>query len=219
MEKRYLEHALITFSVLLGGELVPTQRLQSQIANTSVVAADSGIRHALPLALNPVLWVGDFDSTDNETKIRYNKVPTILFPSDKDMTDGELAVNFALEKGAERLILCGAFGGERTDHSLLHITMAISLAEKNIPSFLTSGIEEGWPLIPGDYIFNFPEGSSFSIIAFSKIEGLSISGAKWSLHNASLDFGSSWTLSNQVYESLSITLHSGTGILFIKPLL
>lgn len=210
---------MTTFTILLDGDLVPTRRLQSQIADTPVIAADSGIRYAKPLGLDPLLWVGDFDSTDKATKTRYNKVPTVLFPSDKDMTDGEIAINAALEKGASRLILCGAFGGERTDHALLHMTMAISLAEKNIPSLLTSGTEEGWPLIPGNYIFDFPERSGFSIIAFSLIEGLCINGAKWPLHNASLNFGSSWTLSNQVCGKLSVSLHSGRGILFTRPFL
>ncbi|RCK99962.1 MAG: thiamine pyrophosphokinase [Candidatus Tokpelaia sp. JSC189] len=210
---------MTTFTILLGGELVLTRRLQSQIADTPVIAADNGIRHAVPLGLDPILWIGDFDSTDNATKRCYNEVPTILFSSNKDMTDGELAVNAALKKGASRLILCGSFGGERTDHSLLHMTMAVSLAEKNIPSLLTSGLEEGWPLISGDYIFDFPEKSGFSIIAFSPIQGLSISGAKWPLHNASLDFGSSWTLSNQICGKLSVSLHYGKGILFTRPFL
>lgn len=210
---------MVTFTILLGGELVLTSRLISQIADTLVIAADSGIRHAKPLGLIPVLWVGDFDSTTGDTGKDYSSVPRIVFPHDKDMTDGELAINKALEMGAGSLILCGAFGGNRTDHALLHMTMATALAARNTPSMLTSGNEEGWPLLPGDHTFDLPDGSAFSIVAFSSIEGLSVYGAKWPLHNVRLNAGSSWTLSNKICGTLSVSLQFGKGILLVRPYL
>lgn len=58
------------------------------------------------------------------------------------MTDGELAFEEAYMRGADRVILCGAFGGQRTDHTLLHLTMATAQAAKGRNVLLSSGSEE-----------------------------------------------------------------------------
>ncbi|RCL01426.1 MAG: thiamine pyrophosphokinase [Candidatus Tokpelaia sp. JSC085] len=208
---------MTAFTILLGGTVVPTIRLKSQIANTIVIAADSGIRHAKLLELEPILWVGDFDSTSKNMKRNHRLIPKNLFPREKNMTDGEIAVHTAMKKGATRLVLCGAFGGEKTDHVFFHMTIAIALAERHIPVMLTSGSEEGWPLVAGHYTFDFPNKTAFSIVAFSSLESLSIHGAKWPLHSRSLDFGSSRTLSNTVSGKLSISLQSGKGLLLSRP--
>ena len=51
------------FSILLGGSLMPTDRLAQQTRGSRVIAADRGILHAETLGLAVELWVGDFDST------------------------------------------------------------------------------------------------------------------------------------------------------------
>ena len=50
------------FAILLGGQVMATDRLKRQLAGSRVIAADSGILHAPELGLDVELWVGDFDS-------------------------------------------------------------------------------------------------------------------------------------------------------------
>ncbi|HBQ32902.1 MAG TPA: thiamine diphosphokinase [Ochrobactrum anthropi] len=202
-----------TFVILLGGDLVVTYRLKRQIAGARILAADSGIRHAAALGVEPELWLGDFDSASAELRVQYGHVPQKRFPAAKDMTDGELAFEEAYMRGADRVILCGAFGGQRTDHTLLHLTMATAQAAKGRNVLLSSGSEEAWPLPPGDYVYDFPDGTPFSVINFSTIEGLSITNAEWPLDNVTLPFGSSWTVSNVVRGTLRVTASSGLAIL------
>lgn len=202
-----------TFVILLGGDLLVTDRLKRQIAGARILAADSGIRHAVALGLEPELWLGDFDSTSAELRDQYDHVPQKTFPSAKDMTDGELAVEEAYARGADRVILCGAFGGQRTDHTLLHLTMATAQAAKGRNLLLSSGTEEAWPVSPGNYVYDFPEGTPFSVINFSAVEGLSITNAEWPLDNVKLAFGSSWTVSNIVRGTLQVSVRSGLAIL------
>lgn len=64
-----------TFVILLGGDLVVTDRLKRQIAGARILAADSGIRHAAALSVEPELWLGDFDSTSAELRVQYGHVP------------------------------------------------------------------------------------------------------------------------------------------------
>lgn len=205
------------FLILLGGELVRTARLDSQIADSRVIAANSGIRHASTLGMTPELWVGDFDSTPAGFVERYAHVEQRSFSADKDMTDGELAVAAALERGATSLVLGGAFGGSRADHEFLHLALALRLAEAGTPTLLTSGAQEAQPLLPGSASFDYEDGTMFSVLAFSELSGLTEEGAKWPLDRVEVPFGSSLTLSNEVRGGLRISLERGRALLLAHP--
>jgi len=205
------------FVLLLGGTVHVTDRLLRLVAGARVLAADGGIAHAKPLGLEPELWLGDFDSTSPELDAEYAHVPRVAFPAEKDMTDGELALSEAYRLGATEVVLCGAFGGQRTDHTLLHLTMATRYAAEGRKLVLSSGYEEAHPLVAGSYDFDFADGTLFSIVAFSQLHGLFIHGARWPLENVELSFGSSLTVSNAVRGNLHVSLHSGKAILIAAP--
>lgn len=205
------------FLILLGGDLTVTPRLKQQIAGARVLAADSGMRHAAGLGVVPELWLGDFDSTDEALAGQYAHVERQVFPVAKNMTDGELALHEAYERGATEVILAGAFGGERTDHTFLHLSMAVAQTHKGRKFFLSSGHEEATPLNYGKTDFDLPEDTLFSILGFETLTGLSIFGAEWPLDDVTVPFGSSLTLSNRVKETLTVTLETGTAILVASP--
>ena len=62
--------------------------------------------------------LGDFDSLDEVP----DPAPRMKFPSEKNETDGELAVDRALDMGATKIVFYGG-GGKREDHFLgnLHL--------------------------------------------------------------------------------------------------
>jgi thiamine pyrophosphokinase len=205
--------AMSRFTILLGGDLTVTPRLRAQIAGTRTVAADSGLRHAAALGIVPELWIGDFDSTEPGWLDAYDGIERIVFDTDKDRTDGELAVEEALSRGASSLLLVGAFGGPRPDHAFLHLSMALALMDRGIWTLLTSGGQEGVPLPHETSGFDYPAGTMFSILAFSGLRGLTVEGAKWPLDCVVVPFGSSLTLSNVVTGNLSVSLGEGRALL------
>lgn len=205
------------FTILLGGDVFRTPRLDRQVADSRVIAADSGIRQASLLGLTPELWIGDFDSMPAEVDPRFASVPREVFPTDKDKTDGELAIAAALERGATSLVLAGAFGGPRADHAFLHLALALRLAEAGTEVLLTSGRQEGVPLLPGTASFDYADGTLFSVLAFSELSGLTELGAKWPLNSVEVPFGSSLTLSNEVRGALRISLGRGRALLLAHP--
>lgn len=207
------------FTILLGGDLVRTPELDAQVEGTRVIAADSGIRHAMLLGVTPELWVGDFDSVSEDMLAAHPDVKREVFPSEKDFTDGELAVTTALRLGATSLVLAGAFGGARADHAYLHLAQALRLEEEGTPVLLTSGAQEGKPLLVGDRQFDYADGTLFSILGFSDLSGLTVEGAKWPLDNVEVAFGSSLTISNEVRGRLRISLVKGRAILVIHRIL
>jgi thiamine pyrophosphokinase len=211
-----------TFTILLGGDLIRTPRLDRQVEGTRVIAADAGIGHARMLGLMPELWVGDFDSVPADLPADLAAVPRQVFPPEKDKTDGELAIAAALERGATSLVLAGAFGGKRADHAYLHLALSLRLAETGTKVLLTSGAQEGVPLLPGKAGFDYADGTLFSVLGFSDLSGLTVSGAKWPLDHVEVAFGSSLTISNEVKSEktggrLEIALGHGRALLLAHP--
>lgn len=204
-----------SFLILLGGDLVVTPRLAAQVAGARAIGADSGMRHARALGITPELWVGDFDSSGSELRIDYKHVERQQFPAEKDATDGELAVDEALRRGATSLIFVGGLGGQ-ADHVTAHLALLIRFAAKGIACFGTSGSEEAWPILPAQKFATAP-GMRFSIVPWSDLHGLDLSGVQWPLEKRNVPVGSTLTLSNIATGPVEMQVERGTGIVFIYP--
>lgn len=205
------------FTILLGGDLTPTDRLMAQIEGTRAIAADSGILHAPLLGLDVELWIGDFDSTPAEAQQRLKHVPRHVHPVEKDKTDGELAVDAAIERGAGSLVLAGGLGGQ-ADHALANIMLASRLTRLAVPSLLTTGKEEAYPLHPGTFEVETPPGSRLSIVPLTRLTALSLDGVRWPLDQRNVDAGSTLTLSNEtVAPRVRVSLDGGEALLLLYP--
>lgn len=204
------------FAILLGGDLVVTPRLTSQLRNARFIAADSGMMHAAALRIVPELWVGDFDSSGSELTIQYRDVPRESFPTEKDATDGAIAITEALARGATEILLLGGLGGQ-TDHTTGILGQGLQLARTGIRCLMTSGNEEAWPLMPGELLLDLPADTRLSFIPFSDVTGLDLDGVKWPLHKRDVQLGSTLTLSNVTTGPVTIRLQSGYGIAIAYP--
>lgn len=200
------------FTILLAGPVMITDRLRAQTRDTRVIAADGGIHHAQALGLTPELWVGDFDSAEPEDGRDFPAMTRQAYPTDKNATDGALAIEEALERGATRLVLVGAFGG-RTDHTFALLAHACALAKTGLDVLLTSGSEEGIPLSSTPRTFDYVDGTQFSVLAFTDLEGLTIGGARWPLDAITMAFGDTLTISNEVAGMLRADVQNGTALL------
>lgn len=205
------------FIILLGGPLTVYPRLLGQVQGARAIAADGGIRHAGPLGLTPEMWVGDFDSTDGELALQYAEIPRLEYPAEKALTDGELALQMALERGASEVVMVGALGGERADHAWAHVVQALALALAGRRVFLTSGAEEGYPLMPGRITLDLPKASMFSILGLDRLEGLTIQNARYPLDGFESPFGSSRTISNVAEGEVTFDLRAGRALVLARP--
>lgn len=205
------------FTILLAGDLAITDRLTAQVVGTRVIAADGGMRHAQALSVTPELWVGDFDSAPDALLDQWQGIERQPYPRAKNATDGEIAVDTALARGATALVIAGALGGERTDHAVMHLLLALSLTERGVPTLLTTGEEEAQALLGGTLQFDLPKGALFSILPFSALSGLTIEGARYPLDRAKIDAGSSRTVSNVAEGPVTITLQSGRAMVIARP--
>ena len=203
------------FTILLAGRMMPTSDLLEAVAGTRVIAADDGIRHARALDCRPELWVGDFDSRP-EAPDGMESVPRKTFPVDKDRTDGELAIDEAIARGADDLLLVGALGGPRSDHAFANLVLALRYASQGLAVALFDGHERGWPLGPVPRRFALTAGTQFSILKFGALQGLTIEGAKWPLDHVVVPAHSILTQSNEALGPVTIAVETGEAILLAQ---
>ena len=203
---------------MLGGALSVDARVRALVAESRVIAADGGMRHAAALSVTPEVWVGDFDSSESELIGRYPKIERRNFPPAKNLTDGALAVEEAIDRGAGRIVMAGALQGARTDHGLMNMLLAVRLAGEGTEIVLTSGEEEAYPLLAGEITVDMPEGALFSVLGFSALEGLSIDNAVYPLDDFALPFGVARAVSNKARGGpVRFALKSGVGIIILRP--
>ena len=88
-----------------------------------VIAADGGARHADGLGLAIDTWVGDGDSIapDLLDTLAERGVTIRRAAAAKDESDTELAVLAALASGPDEVVILGALGGVRFDHTLANV--------------------------------------------------------------------------------------------------
>lgn len=95
-----------------------------QIANNCdlLIAADGGVKYFFDTGLTPQVIIGDMDSIGSDTWKSKSGIEYIQYPANKDKSDAELAVEYALEHEYEQVILIAATGG-RLDHILGNVAL------------------------------------------------------------------------------------------------
>jgi thiamine pyrophosphokinase len=92
-----------------------------------VIAADGGLRKARAIGLEPAVVIGDGDSlgADVLAELRDSgaELEVQVHPVEKDESDTQLALLEAVRRGAERIVVLGALGGIRFDHSLANVLL------------------------------------------------------------------------------------------------
>jgi len=112
--------------IFCNGELKNSVRVKRAASNCDLlIAADGGARHLAGLGLQPGIIIGDMDSIANDMWKDKSGIVRIPYSPDKDMSDVELAVEYALEQGCQEIILVAAVGG-RLDHTLGNVALVAS---------------------------------------------------------------------------------------------
>jgi thiamine pyrophosphokinase len=179
-----------------------------------VVAADGGAAAAGGLGLTIDRWVGDADSigSDKLADLRSAGVVVDLRPVDKDATDGELAVEAALEAGATRLTLVGALGGSRLDHLLANLGL-LRLAVDAGASATVIDPEARVSLVigPGGIELDGRTGDLVSLLPIGeRAAGMQTTGLRYALAGADLLPGRTRGVSNvRTDPRATVSLRSG----------
>ena len=189
--------------IITGGQVdeffLSNHLLQEQY--TMIIAADRGLVIADRLNLPLDFIVGDFDSVSKAVLNKYRELSTPIqtFPTEKDKTDTQIAIELAIMHNASEIDIIGATGS-RLDHVLanihllmlpLQLKISACMIDPNNKIYLKN---ESFVLMKnkqfGDYV---------SLLPFSeKVHSLTLKGFKYSLNNITLTAGNSLGISNEI---------------------
>lgn len=204
--------------IVASGPIADYATLASRIAPADLVLlADGGIRHALALGLTPTHVFGDFDSASDDELATARRLgwPLTRLPREKDKTDTELAVDYALEHGATDLLIIGALGG-RLDHSLANLMLLPNLAQKGVRASIIDDRNQAWALIgPGTAKVAGGAAKYLSVVPLSaQIHGVTLRGVKFPLTEATLTLGGTLSVSNE-FAAAEASVTIGDGIVLV----
>lgn len=182
-----------------------------------IIGVDYAAHWLIKNKITPNLAIGDFDSTTNKELIDIKKTcpDTQIFPSKKDFTDTELAVQKAIKLKPKSVEIYGAIGN-RIDHTLGNILLLEKLLKHSISASIKDLNNQIYLIkktLTLDKDKNFPY---LSILPISKSINISLSGFAYNLDHKTIIRGQSIGISNQISKvKAKITLHSGT-VLVVK---
>lgn len=183
-------------------------------AGDVLYAADGGTKHILRLGLLPDLVVGDLDSLEREDLkfLEFAGVRIERYPQDKELTDLELALNYALDNGHQSLVIVAALGG-RLDMTLSNINLLSrpDLMEKDIK--LDDGVEEAF-FVHLEAQITGNAGDTVSLLPWGgEVKQVITSGLRWVLNREDLNPYETRSISNEMQTSVA-NIQIGSGILF-----
>lgn len=193
-------------AVIIGsGEIKDYNKIKSLINDGDcVICADGGYDHAVKMGIAPSLLIGDFDSITSMP----NDVETLKYPTKKDMTDSELALTVARERGFFEMLLLG-FTGDRLDHAVTNILML----QKFSGAVLRDDNNEICALTD-KRVIRGKKGDTVSIIPIGgDLCGITTRGLEYPLNDETLYFGESRGVSNVMESDTAvIECKSGMGV-------
>ena len=199
--------------VVIGGGPLAPHCVDEVQPDAIVIAADSGLDHAVAAGLKPALLIGDLDSITAHGRMwaYAHEVEIDQYPIDKDATDTELALRRAAITETTDLLVLGS-AGTRFDHSLGTVA---ALGNPLLARFSTIRLLLDTVAIhvlhPGHSItLDLPRSSFFSLLALhGACRGVDIAGAEWPLSGATLDQWTSRGLSNESTDLVRIAVVDG----------
>ncbi|WRP08404.1 thiamine diphosphokinase [Rossellomorea aquimaris] len=183
------------------------------------IGVDRGVYTLLEQSIEPWVAFGDFDSvTDEEWHLIQEKVQEVnRYKPEKDETDLELALNWAIGQNPDNINIFGATGG-RLDHFMgnLQLLMMPSLLEKDIQVEIIDVQNRLYLATAG--MHSVEKSKDLRYISFVPItdivEDITLSGFKYPLKKRNIFRGSTLCISNELIQS-SGTFSFSNGILMV----
>ena len=206
-----------TALVICGGGAV-RRALPDELDDAVVIAADGGVAEAFRLGLAVDVLVGDMDSAsaDDIERVVSGGGSVERHDPDKDATDLDLAIDRAVRDGASRVVVLGGDGG-RLDHLFGNLTLLAAPRWDSVEIDAVFGnalvhvvrAERGLAGEVGEVVSLFALGGPAI--------GVTTTGLRWPLTDATLEAGSSLGVSN-VFAETQVTVRVAGGVLVaIRP--
>ena len=176
-----------------------------------ILAADGGSRHARTLSLLPSIVIGDLDSISEEERRKRKEEGTELieYSRDKNETDLELALNYAVEKGFREIAIVAALG-DRLDQTLGNLALLANIQLATLNIRLDDGLESA-SFCRDQAEVRGRRGDLVSLIPWGgDAHGVRTEGLRWPLSNETLRAHQTRGISNEMLGDIAhIQIESG----------
>jgi len=200
--------------IFVNGELQHPQALAKLLTdNDYLIAADGGARHLLRMGCFPDLLIGDLDSLTSAevAHMQANGTQVERYPTDKDWTDLELALEATLQRGFHHIKLAGALGS-RIDHTLGNLFLLTHPKAAAVDLRLEDGREE-LLLVKGEITLQGQPGDRVSLVPLDEtVRGVFTQNLQWPLEEETLYRHATRGISNLMTASTA-TISARTGAL------
>ncbi|MBN1150300.1 thiamine diphosphokinase [candidate division WOR-3 bacterium] len=181
-------------------------------ASDIVIASDGGYDKLAIYGIIPDYFIGDNDSSSLEVP---EKTKKIIFPSEKDFSDAELSVDFALSFHPEKIYLVNALG-KRPDHYFSNLSLLFKKPQ------VIEIVDDEWSISavsgPCEITLkgNFKD-KIFSIFPFGEnIKGLSLKGFQYEVINTDIRLGSRGLSNVFTSDTAEVSLREGISLIFVQ---
>ena len=182
-------------------------------ADDLTIAADSGYHTAVALGERIDLLLGDFDSIGQVPRDAEFEIQQV--PAEKDYTDTQLAVEIAVERGADEIIIVGGLTG-RLDHTLSTLAILEDLHARGLHATITDGQSRARYLKSSTLIAR--SGYKYlSLVAVDEVvKGVDIEGCKYPLKKATLRRRNQFAVSNEITGNVAFIAVKKGGVYVIE---
>jgi thiamine pyrophosphokinase len=179
-------------------------------ADDFILCADGGTRHALDLGLTPSVIIGDLDSVTIDLRpLTALGTKIIQYPRDKNETDLELALTYAIESGLTEIVIVAALGN-RLDQTLGNLAIISDPRHSTRVTRIDDGVEQAFFCRAHSRVEG-RRGDLVSLIPWGgDVRGVRTEGLRWPLSNETLHPHRTRGISNELLgETASIQIESG----------
>lgn len=162
-----------------------------------VICADGGAKHLFNENLIPDIIIGDLDSLDREILDSFQSLEVKFerHPTNKDKTDTELAIEYAIDKGATGIVLLGVLGS-RLDHSMANILLLYRLINQSINAIIVDSHNEVF--ITKDALKLSNKKDHFISLIPLMDSMVTLKGFEYEINSVRLNLGSTMGISNVI---------------------
>jgi thiamine pyrophosphokinase len=204
--------------IFANGELPDLEAARKLLeADDYLIAADGGANHLMKMGILPKVLIGDLDSVEEDILFELSSAEIKIeqYSEDKDETDIELALQYAVKLHPASILVVGALGG-RLDQTLANLSVLTDPLLSEMDIRLDDGVEQAFfcraSTGKGKQVqVQGRSGDTVSLIPWhSPVEGVVTDGLQWPLYGETLYPDRSRGVSNAMLgEFASVKIEKG----------
>ena len=195
--------------IYAGGEICPENITEHPKGSDLCIAADSGYNNAVRLGDRVDIFVGDYDSI---AKFEVpDNIEKVELKPEKDMTDTQAAVEAAVRRGADDIIIIGGLSG-RLDHTLSNLGILTDIKNRGGRAVIADGFNRVRVIKNDSEIIARSGYKYFAVVAVDEVvKGVEIDGVKYPLKNAKITRNFQFAVCNEIVGNCAfVSVKKGT---------